>query len=240
MKTPSLAAFRAELRKAAHPDKAQSALGFFKTGAGQYGEGDVFIGVTVPEQRRIAKRYPGLPLADLERLLRSKIHEERLSALFLLVARYRSDPDAVVKLYLRNLKWVNNWDLVDSSAPQILGTWLLDKDRSLLTKLARSKDLWERRVAMVSTQCFINAGESKDALKIAALLLDDGHDLIHKATGWMLREVGKRVDPDHLRAFLKIHAAHMPRTALRYSIERLPKAERANWIRPSRIQGASK
>ncbi len=230
MKTPSLAAFRAELRKAAHPGKAQSALGFFKTGAGQYGEGDVFIGVTVPEQRRITKRYPGLPLADLERLLRSKIHEERLSALFMLVARYRSDPDAVVKLYLRNLKWVNNWDLVDSSAPQILGAWLLDKDRALLYRLARSKDLWERRVAMVSTQCFINAGESKDALKIAALLLDDGHDLIHKATGWMLREMGKKVSEKELNGFLRTHAAAMPRTALRYAIERLPEKERRRWM----------
>jgi 3-methyladenine DNA glycosylase AlkD len=222
------------LKDAANPAKAKFLAGFFKTGAGQYAEGDVFWGITVPAQRQIGRAHFGVPLAELERLLRSRVHEERLTALLILVDRFergdKVDRKRIHALYARNLRRVNNWDLVDLSAPNILGAWLLDKDRRVLRRLAASKNLWERRVAMVATQAFIRAGESDDAVTIARQLLGDEHDLIHKAVGWMLREVGKRVDVEVLRRFLRNHAGEMPRTALRYAIERLPPAERQKWM----------
>lgn len=223
------------LKDLGSPERAKASARFFKTAPGQYGHGDKFIGVTVPEQRQVARQFRDLPLAETLALLQSPIHEERLTALIILVgqfARAKQDParrEAIVKAYLKHLKWVNNWDLVDSSAGYILGVWLLDKDRRLLYKLVRSKVLWERRVAMIATQAFINAGDSADALKLAALLLDDPEDLMHKAGGWMLREVGKRVSREDLRAFLRRHAAKMPRTMLRYAIEHLDKAEQKRW-----------
>lgn len=226
---------RRALKALATPARAKSSAWFFKTGPGQYGEGDRFMGVSVPQQRGVARRFGALPLAEAVRLLRSKIHEERLTALFILVRQYqRGDPKAkaaVVKAYLANLEWVNNWDLVDSSAPYILGDWLKDKDPAPLYKLARSKDLWRRRVAMLSTAAFINAGRHQHTFALADLLLEDGHDLMHKAVGWMLREVGKRVDADLLRAYLTKNAARMPRTALRYSIEKFSPAERKRWLK---------
>jgi 3-methyladenine DNA glycosylase AlkD len=233
---------REALRKLGSPAKAASALRFFKAGPGQYGEGDKFLGVTVPEQRKLVREFRGLPLAECLALLKSPWHEERLTALLLLgdqFTRAKKDPalrDKIAQAYLKHLKWVNNWDLVDSSAPVILGAWLKDRDRSLLYKLVRSKRLWERRVAMVATQHFINAGESADALKLAALLLDDKEDLMHKASGWMLRELGKRVSREDLRAFLTQHAARMPRTMLRYAIEHLPEAERKRWMAQSKAK----
>jgi 3-methyladenine DNA glycosylase AlkD len=189
--------------------------------------------VTVPAQRIVARAHCGLPLPEIEALLASAIHEERLTALLILVDVYAGGDDATKRacfdLYLRNLAWVNNWDLVDASAHLIVGDWLATRDRRLLRKLARSKSLWERRVAMVATFAFIRAGESEDAFAIATLLLGDTHDLMHKAVGWMLREVGKRAGEDTLRGFLKEHADEMPRTALRYAIERFSEAERKAW-----------
>lgn len=231
---PSASAVRAALKKEATPGRAAASRRFFKTGKGQYGEGDRFIGVTVPTQRKVARAFQDLPLKQALLLLQSPVHEERLTALFILVRQYqRGTLEAkaqIVKAYLRHTRRVNNWDLVDSSAPHILGHWLLDKDRSLLLELAASKSLWERRIAMIATAAFIQNGESDDALAIATRLLGDEHDLMHKAVGWMLREVGKRIDVRLLRGFLKLHARTMPRTALRYAIEHLPALERQRWL----------
>lgn len=232
-KPPTAEHVREALRALHDPARALGSARFFKTGKGQYGEGDRFLGVTVPVQRTVARAHRGLPLPEIEALLASAIHEERLTALFVLVDAYEGGDDttkrACFDLYLRNLAWVNNWDLVDASAHLIVGDWLLTRDRRILRKLARSKILWERRVAMIATLAFIRAGESEDAFAIATLLLGDTHDLMHKAVGWMLREVGKRAGEDTLRAFLKEHAAEMPRTALRYAIEHFSEAERKTW-----------
>jgi 3-methyladenine DNA glycosylase AlkD len=224
---------RNELQRLKNPAKAKVLAGFFKTGPGQYGEGDLFLGITVPAQRLVAKKFAGLPLPEFQKLVRSTIHEERLTALLILGMKFQREKEQrpkIVAAFLRNLKWVNNWDLVDSSAHQILGAWLLDRDRALLYELAKSKVIWERRLAMVATYHFISKGEDKDAFAIAELLMKDEHDLMHKAAGWMLREAGKRVSEDRLRQFLKKNAARMPRTALRYSIERFSKAERGRWL----------
>lgn len=223
------------LRKFSTPGKVPTLMRFFKTGPGEYAEGDRFLGVSVPAQRKIARAHRGLSLPETLRLLKSRTHEDRLTGLLILVDSYaRADATMqakIAKAYVANAKHVNNWDLVDSSAAQILGAHLLDKDRRVLTKLAKSKNLWERRIAIISTYAFIQNGEYQDTFAIAKLLLNDDHDLIHKATGWMLREVGKRVDVKHLRAFLKEHAHGMPRTALRYAIEHLPAKERASILR---------
>ena len=232
---PSAAHIRKALRKFATPARAAGVAKFFKTAAGEYGAGDKFIGVTVPEQRLIARQFRTLPLEESDKLLTSPIHEERLTALLILVDQFNGAQRAparrkVFHHYMKRLKFVNNWDLVDASAEHIVGGWLDDKPRELLDRLATSKHLWSRRVAIVSTLHFIRKGDATDALRIAAALLDDPHDLIHKATGWMLREVGKRVSPAQLRAFLQRHAAHMPRTMLRYAIERFPTRERAKWM----------
>lgn len=223
------------LRTQARPARVAAALWFFKCGPGEYGEGDRFIGVTVPAQRIVARRFRELPIKESETLLTSPIHEERLTALFVLVDQFTRGDDRtrgqIFRLYMRRLRFVNNWDLVDSSAAQIVGGWLADKPRDLLDRLARSKHLWSRRVAMIATLHFIQRGDHRDAIRIATILVNDQHDLIHKATGWMLREVGKRASPAALTAFLNRHAATMPRTMLRYAIERLPEAERRRWMR---------
>ena len=225
---------RTALRAQAHPERVAGALRFFKCGPGEYGEGDTFIGVTVPAQRTIARQFRDLPLAETDRLLTSPIHEERLTALFILVGQFtRGDERAqgrIFRLYMKRLRFINNWDLVDSSAGQIVGGWLADKPRDLLDRLARSPHLWSRRVAMIATFQFIYRGEHRDAIRIATILVDDGHDLIQKAVGWMLREVDKRASPAALTAFLNRHAATMPRTTLRYAIERLPAKRRAHWM----------
>ena len=220
----SASAVRAELARAADPERAKGLARFFKTGPDEYAAGDVFIGIRVPDERAVARRFRDLPLGEIERLLHSRIHEERQTALLILVDRYeRGDAKtkaACVRFYVDNLRWVNNWDLVDSTAHQILGDHLLTGDRRRLVRLARSSVLWERRVAMVATYAFILAGDAEPTFEVARLLLLDEHDLIHKAAGWMLREVGKRVSADELRAFLEEHSTEMPRTALRYAIER--------------------
>lgn len=228
-------AVRADLKKYASPERAGISQRFFKTGEGQYGHGDVFIGVTVPNQRIVSRAFSDLPTDELLKLLHSKVHEERVTALLILVRQYErgsvGQKAAIVKLYLANTRQINNWDLVDGSAPYILGQWLLDKDRKLLLKLAKSKSLWERRIAMVATQTFIRNGEHEDCFVIAKLLLQDEHDLMHKAVGWMLREVGKRVGVKELRFFLSSHATIMPRTALRYAIEHLSAEEKVKWMK---------
>lgn len=236
---PTAAAVRRALAALATPSRARASAWFFKTGKGQYGEGDRFVGVAVPEQRKVARAFESLSLREVGRLLASPVHEERLTALFILVRRYQRGDAAVRQevfdFYCAQLSRVNNWDLVDSSAPQIVGAHLLERDRALLYRLAGSERLWERRVAMIATLAFIQAGEAKDALAIAERLLGDREDLMHKAVGWMLREVGKRVDPELLSGFLKGHAARMPRTALRYAIEHFPKAERQAWLAQKRL-----
>jgi 3-methyladenine DNA glycosylase AlkD len=224
----------------ADPDKAVILQRFFKTGLGQYGEGDIFVGVMVPQSRQVAKKFSQLPLGEVRTLLYSRIHEERLVALLILAWRYssasssRGEKEEIVKFYLDNIKQVNNWDLVDLSAPNILGAHLLvdnrDDRRRLLYRLAGSENVWERRIAIVATHHFIRNGDFSDTLKIAEMLLQDRHDLIHKATGWMLREVGKR-DAAAEEAFLEKHCSVMPRTMLRYAIERLPESKRRRYMK---------
>ena len=218
-----------ELAAAADPERARNSACFFKTGEGQYGHGDRFIGLTVPTMRRIAHRYAHLPLADVEKLLASPIHENRFVALEILVAQYEQGDSDVFDFYLKHTKFVNNWDLVDTSAPYIVGEHLLSRPRKILYRLAKSKDLWERRIAIVSTQTLIRGGEIEDTFAIAKILLPDEHDLIHKAIGWMLRETGKKSTPA-LVSFLKQHYAQMPRTALRYAIERFPAERRKQML----------
>jgi 3-methyladenine DNA glycosylase AlkD len=222
-----------ELKDAADPERAVNLAWFFKTGKGQYGEGDVFLGITVPILRRIALKYRGLPLADLQKLLASKFHEHRAAALEILVAQYRHGDEKlrkqIVKFYLQNTSRINNWDLVDGSARPILGEHLKTHSRNVLKKLAKSKSLWERRIAMVSTMSLVWAGELDDAMQIAEMLLDDQHDLIHKAVGWVLREAGRK-DRGRLIIFLETHYARTPRTALRYAIEHFPPEQRKKML----------
>jgi 3-methyladenine DNA glycosylase AlkD len=234
---PTLASLRKELTRLTNPPKAAFLQGFFKTGPGQYAEGDRFRGITVPELRKLAKTYRDLSLEDASTLLESEWHEDRLVALFLLIDQYAKGTPAmrfkIHRLYLARIATqVNNWDLVDSSAPQLVGFHLAEYgggDTSLLDKLARDKNLWRRRVAIVATHHFIRRGSFGDTLRIAEALLGDREDLIHKATGWMLREMGKK-DVAPLRMFLDRHAAAMPRTMLRYAIERLQERERKAYM----------
>lgn len=225
---------KAELERVSDPRYAVRLQGFFKTGKGGYGEGDVFIGVRVPDQRRVAKKYRGLSLTDVLDLLRSEIHEHRLTALFILTEQFDKGDDEtrlqIVDLYLSNTAYVNNWDLVDSSAHKILGAWLVDKPRDVLYDLVRSESLWERRISIISTFAFINRGDLVDALALAGALVEDEHDLIHKASGWVLREVGKK-DQSVLEEFLLEHLEMMPRTMLRYAIERLPEDRRKFYMK---------
>jgi 3-methyladenine DNA glycosylase AlkD len=210
------------------------ALRFFKTGKGQYGEGDVFLGISVPQQRTIAKKYINLPLPALQEMLDNKIHEFRLVALFILLMQFQKASELrrkeLVDFYLKNSKKVNNWDLVDASAGYILGDYLSSKDKSILYKLAKSENIWERRISIIATQGFIRNNKYDDTLKIAEVLLNDKQDLIHKATGWMLREVGKR-DLKTLYEFLDKHYKTMPRTMLRYAIEKFEKEKRELYMK---------
>ena len=225
----TLADLERELAAASDPERARNLAWFFKTGKGQYGEGDEFCGITVPVQRKIARRYRHLRLTDVKKLLKSRVHEHRFTGLEILVFQYEAgDARARQKIfdfYLENTQRINNWDLVDTSAPYVVGQHLLSRPRRILYRLAKSPNLWERRIAMVSTMAFIAQNDLEDTFAVAALLLNDKHDLIHKAIGWMLREAGKR-SQIALLAFLKRNYARMPRTALRYSIERLPEARR--------------
>lgn len=224
------------LARVASAARATSSARFFKTGKGEYGEGDVFVGVAVPMQRKIAKEHDKIPHKELLGLLSSKVHEERLTALFILVRQYQrgtlEQKDVCYMFFMKHRRFVNNWDLVDSSAHQIAGAYLLARkpERKVLYGLAASKSLWERRIAIISTYAFILDGEYTDTFALAERLLDDTEDLMHKAVGWMLREVGKRVSADKLRGFLKKHVHRMPRTALRYAIEHFDAEERKSWL----------
>jgi 3-methyladenine DNA glycosylase AlkD len=225
---------RQRLRACAEPDRVPVLRGFFKTGPGEYGEGDVFIGVRVPALRDVCRNCRGAGLREIRALLRSPVHEERLLALLLLVDTFQRADDArrlrVYKFYLSHTAFINNWDLVDSSAEPIVGAWLFERQRTPLKKLAKSQSVWERRIAIIATYYFIKRGQFRDTLQLADILLQDPHDLIHKAVGWMLREVGNR-DPSVERRFLKARAHRMPRTMLRYAIENFPPAERLTYLR---------
>ncbi len=225
------------LKALADPARAAALQRFFKTGPGEYGEGDRFIGLTMPQARQLTKEYAELPLDEVEKLLESPWHEARTLAVVIMANRYgKADARqraAICRLYLRRTDRINNWDLVDISAPHVVGEHLATRSRASLRRLARSKLLWDRRVAIIATAAFIRRNEFADTLEIARMLFGDEHDLIHKAVGWMLREVGKR-DERTLRAFLDRHAGEMPRTALRYSLERLSPALRRHYMQQPR------
>jgi 3-methyladenine DNA glycosylase AlkD len=238
----ALNSVRRDLRKIARPKRAKSNAGFFKTGLGDYGEGDRFLGVTIPQLRAIAREYRDMPLKFVVKLLQSPWHEERLLALLIMVGQYaradKADRHTIHQLYLRNTESINNWDLVDSSAAQIVGAHLeRTRDRRVLRTLARSSSLWERRIAMIATYHYIRQRDFRDALTIAGLLRRDEHDLIHKAVGWMLREIGKR-DRAAEERFLRKHAPTMPRTMLRYAIEKFPEPLRRRYLSISRRRDA--
>jgi len=222
-----------DLRAVADPKRAAGSAWFFKTGKGEYGEGDRFLGIKVPVQRKIALRHIALSLQDIAALLRSPIHEHRFTSLEVLVAQYARADEAgrerIYLFYLRNARRANNWDLVDTSAPYIVGVHLRSRPRGVLDALASSSNLWERRIAIVSTLGLIRGGEIKDTFRVAEKLLSDEHDLIHKAVGWALRETGKISQPA-LLGFLRKHYSSMPRTMLRYAIERFPAAQRKRML----------
>jgi 3-methyladenine DNA glycosylase AlkD len=222
------------LRKVARPDRVESTKRFFKAYPGGYSEGDEFLCCSVPATRLVAKDFYKLPLPELSKLISSRWHDDRLLALIILVRQYEKGSEvgrrAVYDFYIKHLAHVNNWDLVDTSAGQIVGEHLRDRPRDLLEKLAHSDNLWERRVSMVSTFQFLKNGDPTTTLLIAEILLHDSHDLIQKAVGWMLREMGKRVDRAVLLEFLDQHAHEMPRTMLRYSIEHLPPVQRTRYM----------
>jgi 3-methyladenine DNA glycosylase AlkD len=227
-----------ELEQARNPEQAANLQRFFKTGKGEYGEGDIFLGIMVPEQRKIAKKFKDLNLSNIQTLLESGIHEKRLIALFILIDKYKKadkekneiEKGNIFNFYLKNSKNINNWDLVDLSAPNIIGNFLQGKSKKVLYELAKSKNLWERRIAVLASFSFIKKEEFEDAIAISESLLDDKEDLIHKAVGWMLREIGKR-NKEELLYFLGKHYKVMPRTMLRYSIEKLEESEREKWMK---------
>jgi 3-methyladenine DNA glycosylase AlkD len=229
-----------EMNLLADAERAKSSAWFFKTGKGQYGEGDQFLGITVPLQRKLARRFFHLRLSDLARLLRSPIHEHRFTAAEILVAQYESaksdaDTEEIFRFYIRSAKRFNNWDLVDTSCRYVVGEHLRGRPRDLLDRLASSKNIWERRMAIVSTFAFLKDGETNDTFRIARLLLSDKHDLIHKAVGWLLRESGVVSRPKLLR-FLEQNYVQIPRTALRYAIEHFP-AEQRRMILAGKFSG---
>lgn len=223
-----------EIQKNANEEKSVILSRFFKTGKGEYGEGDVFLGITVPVQRMIVRKFKELPQSDVAQLLKSRFHEHRLIALLILIEQFNRGDDKLKKLifdiYLSNTRFINNWDLVDLSALHIIGAFLLDKDRNILYTLVKSDNLWERRIAILSCFAFIRQNDFDDALYISEILLGDSHDLIHKAVGWMLREIGKR-DLKKEEQFLNKHYRKMPRTMLRYAIERFEEKKRHDYLR---------
>lgn len=225
-----------ELKTYSSNSKAEFFPRFFKTAKGEYGYGDKFLGITVPDCRKVAKKYINEEVKEVIQLLHSEWHEERLTALLILVLQFNKAKDdinqqaKIFNLYLENTKYINNWDLVDLSCSYIVGKYLLKKDKSILYKLANSTDLWEKRISIVSTFEFIRNKEYADTFKIAEILLNDKHDLIHKAVGWMLREVGKRCGSDVLESFLLKYYKQMPRTMLRYSIEHFDLSKKAFYM----------
>ena len=243
----SLSRLKKELKELSNLKQAKILQRFFKTGKGKYGEGDIFWGIKVPTQRKVAAKFQNLSLKDIEKLLGSKIHEHRMIALFILIKKYEKggehEKKIIFNFYLKNIKNINNWDLVDLSAPKIVGDYLMEKInedndvlkedddtyRCLLYKLAKSNNLWKKRVAIISTWTFIRNNEFNETLKISKILITDKHDLIHKAVGWMLREVGKK-DQKIEEKFLKKYYLKMPRTMLRYAIERFDEKKRKFYL----------
>jgi 3-methyladenine DNA glycosylase AlkD len=223
-----------EIESSKNIEKAKILQRFFKTGVGQYGEGDIFFGITVPIQRKIAKKYVELKLKEIQLLLNSKIHEKRLIALLILIQKYKkaqeSEKEKIFNFYIKNTRNVNNWDLVDLSAPNIVGDYLLNKERKMLYKFAISKNIWERRISIISTLALIRNFQFEYTINISKILVNDKHDLIQKAVGWMLRELGKR-DETLLVEFLKTNYQKMPRTMLRYSIEKFSKEIRSKYLK---------
>ena len=228
----SLTGLKKTVKKYSNQEAAIFLQRFFETGKGEYAEGDIFAGIKVPVSRKIAKQFKDLSLNDLSKIIKSKIHEERLIALFILVDKMEKadekEKEKIYKFYLKNLKYVNNWDLVDLSAEKVIGDYLFDKKKELLFKLAKG-NLWERRISVMSTFNFIKKSDYSTTLKICKLLLNDKEDLIHKATGWMLREIGNR-DLKREEGFLKLHYRNMPRTMLRYAIEKFPEKKRKSYL----------
>lgn len=223
---------RADLKKHSNAKKAKLLSRFFKTGEGQYGFGDVFLGITVPVSRQLAAKYNDLSYTEIGELLKSPVHEERLIALLILVYGFQKkemEQRRIYEFYLKHTRFINNWDLVDLSADKIVGGYLIDKPKTILYKLAASKNIWERRIAMIATFNFIKNKDYEDSLKIAEILLLDQHDLIQKAVGWMLREIGKR-DERALKNFLQANYKKMPRTSLRYAIEKFPPSLRQKYL----------
>ena len=214
--------------------QAKNLQRFFKTGKGEYGFGDIFLGLRVPDIRRVVKKYKDAEIGVVSTLIKSKFHEERSCGLLILVSKYQSGGESekkkIAKTYIKHRKYVNNWDLVDLTAHKILGHHLYTRPKEILYKLARSKSIWDRRIAILSTFYFINNGSYDDSLKIAEILIEDRHDLIHKAVGWMLREIGNR-SPKNEEDFLKMHYKIMPRTMLRYAIEKFPEKRRLAYLR---------
>jgi len=227
-----LSQIKKELDSKANKEKSLIYSGFFKTKKGQYGEGDIFIGLTVPEQRDLAKKYVDLNFKDIEQLLSNKIHEYRLTGLLILVYKYEKyeNKKEIFDFYLKNINASNNWDLIDCIADKILGKYLIDKDKKIIYDFANSNDLWKKRIAIISTFEFIKNNKFEDTLNISKILLKDSHDLIHKAVGWMLREIGKR-NQKLLENFLKKHKSNMSRTTLRYAIERFDEKKRKDYLK---------
>ena len=222
-----------ELRRLGDPQRAAILQRFFKTGPGEYAEGDKFLGITVPQTRKLVRKYSHLTLNQVQTLFGSDYHEERLLAVLILVAQFKkADAELqqrIFRFYVKNKRYVNNWDLVDSSSPVIVGGFLRDKERTLLYNYAQSKNLWDRRIAIMATFTFIRVGDFSDSLALARILLRDSHDLIHKAVGWMLREIGKR-DLTTEERFLDAHSSQMPRTMLRYAIEKFDKNKKQHYL----------
>lgn len=223
-----------ETKSQASPARAKASAWFFKTGPGQYGEGDKFLGLTNPQVHSLVRKYKQLSLANVEKLLKSEFHEHRLLSLLILVHQFSRASDSprqkIFNFYLDHTQWINNWDLVDSSAHKIVGEYLLDKSPNHLFHLAKSDNIWERRISVIASFAYINTGHPEVTLKLAQMLLHDPHDLIHKAVGWSLREVGKRCGEKYLIDFLDQHVSEMPRTTLRYAIERFPDAKRRYYM----------
>lgn len=231
-RTSMLNNLRRELKKLSDKKRASALQKFFKTGEGEYGYGDIFIGITVPQARKLAVTYKDMPFDELYKLLRSEIHEERLIALLIMVYNFQKDEmlqRRIYEFYLKNIKFVNNWDLVDLSSDKIVGGYLIDKPKDTIYKMAKSGSVWERRIAIISTYNFIKKDMFDDTIAIAEELIDDKNDLIQKAVGWMLREVGKRNLELEVK-FLDKHYKNMGRTALRYSLEKFPEKTRKTYM----------
>ena len=229
----TLQSLKEDLKTLENKEKAKIFQRFFKTGKGQYGEGDIFLGITVPESRALAKKYSNFALEEIKILLESRIHEKRLIALLILVNNYQKNKEKqeeIYNFYLSNTKRINSWDLVDLTADKIIGNYLFDKPKDILFELAKSNNLWERRISIISTFHFIKNNQFQETLKISHILLNDKHDLIHKAVGWMLREIGKR-NQSIEEEFLKNNYKSMPRTMLRYAIEKFPEDKRLVYLK---------